>query len=123
MKKVEGIIPVMITPFDEANKIDYAGLERLIERLHHLGLGAGEPQVHPSGVHRLLGLEQRQYVLRTFSGPPCQQMVLRIGEQPPTTDRDHAQVAVLDPPSRLPSGEFALHAADPEGNVLCLFAA
>ncbi|WP_219764884.1 VOC family protein [Neoroseomonas alba] len=34
-----------------------------------------------------------------------------------------AQVAVLDPPSRLPSGEFALHAADPEGNVLCLFAA
>jgi 4-hydroxy-tetrahydrodipicolinate synthase len=31
MKKVEGIIPVMITPFDEANKIDYAGVERLIE--------------------------------------------------------------------------------------------
>lgn len=34
-----------------------------------------------------------------------------------------AHVAVLDPPAPLPSGEFALHAADPEGNVLCLFAA
>ena len=33
-----------------------------------------------------------------------------------------AKVAVLDPPGTLPSGEFALHAADPEGNVLCLFA-
>lgn len=33
-----------------------------------------------------------------------------------------AKVAVLDPPGPLPSGEFALHAADPEGNVLCLFA-
>lgn len=31
MKKVEGIIPVMITPFDDSNKIDYAGMERLIE--------------------------------------------------------------------------------------------
>jgi predicted enzyme related to lactoylglutathione lyase len=33
-----------------------------------------------------------------------------------------ANVAVLDPPGPLPSGEYALHAADPEGNVLCLFA-
>ncbi|MDR3413669.1 MAG: dihydrodipicolinate synthase family protein [Formivibrio sp.] len=30
-KKIEGIIPVMITPFTEAGAIDYAGLERLIE--------------------------------------------------------------------------------------------
>lgn len=28
---VEGIVPVMITPFDDANEIDYAGLESLIE--------------------------------------------------------------------------------------------
>jgi 4-hydroxy-tetrahydrodipicolinate synthase len=30
-KKIEGIIPVMITPFVESGEIDYAGLERLIE--------------------------------------------------------------------------------------------
>ncbi|KVD51195.1 dihydrodipicolinate synthase family protein [Burkholderia sp. ABCPW 11] len=28
---VEGIVPVMLTPFDDAGSIDYAGLERLIE--------------------------------------------------------------------------------------------
>ncbi|KWO37458.1 dihydrodipicolinate synthase family protein [Burkholderia sp. MSMB1459WGS] len=28
---VEGIVPVMLTPFDDADSIDYAGLERLIE--------------------------------------------------------------------------------------------
>lgn len=30
-KKIEGIIPVMITPYRESGEIDYAGLERLIE--------------------------------------------------------------------------------------------
>jgi 4-hydroxy-tetrahydrodipicolinate synthase len=30
-KKIEGIVPVMLTPFTEAGEIDYAGLERLIE--------------------------------------------------------------------------------------------
>ena len=30
-KKVEGIVPVMITPFTEDNRIDYASLERLVE--------------------------------------------------------------------------------------------
>ncbi len=30
-RKIEGIIPVMITPFVESGEIDYAGLERLIE--------------------------------------------------------------------------------------------
>ncbi len=30
-KKIEGVIPVMITPFLESGAIDYAGLERLIE--------------------------------------------------------------------------------------------
>jgi 4-hydroxy-tetrahydrodipicolinate synthase len=29
--KIEGVIPVMITPFTDAGEIDYAGLERLIE--------------------------------------------------------------------------------------------
>ncbi|MFP4890201.1 dihydrodipicolinate synthase family protein [Paraburkholderia sp. EG304] len=28
---IEGIVPVMLTPFDDAGTIDYAGLERLIE--------------------------------------------------------------------------------------------
>lgn len=31
VKKIEGIIPVMITPFLESGEIDYAGMERLIE--------------------------------------------------------------------------------------------
>ena len=30
-KRIEGIVPVMLTPFTEAGEIDYAGLERLIE--------------------------------------------------------------------------------------------
>ena len=30
-QKIEGIVPVMITPFTDAGDIDYAGLERLIE--------------------------------------------------------------------------------------------
>jgi len=29
--KIEGIIPVMLTPFTDQGEIDYAGLERLIE--------------------------------------------------------------------------------------------
>ena len=33
-----------------------------------------------------------------------------------------AKVAVLEPPTDQPSGDRTLHAADPEGNVLCLFA-
>jgi len=35
-KSIEGIVPVMLTPFDDRGAIDYAGLERLIEwYLHH----------------------------------------------------------------------------------------
>ncbi|SDG61605.1 dihydrodipicolinate synthase family protein [Propionivibrio dicarboxylicus] len=30
-QRIEGIVPVMITPFNESGEIDYAGLERLIE--------------------------------------------------------------------------------------------
>ena len=30
-KRIEGIVPVMITPYLESGEIDYAGLERLIE--------------------------------------------------------------------------------------------
>lgn len=29
-KKIEGIVPVMITPYTESGEIDYPGLERLI---------------------------------------------------------------------------------------------
>lgn len=38
MTKIGGIIPVMITPFDEAGAIDYPGLARLVE--WYLGHGA-----------------------------------------------------------------------------------
>ncbi len=31
MKTIEGIIPVMLTPFTADNKIDYLGLKRLID--------------------------------------------------------------------------------------------
>ena len=30
-RKIEGIIPVMLTPFTEEGEIDYPGLERLIQ--------------------------------------------------------------------------------------------
>jgi 4-hydroxy-tetrahydrodipicolinate synthase len=30
-RKIEGIIPVMLTPFTDEGEIDYPGLERLIE--------------------------------------------------------------------------------------------
>ncbi|WP_038180027.1 dihydrodipicolinate synthase family protein [Vibrio rhizosphaerae] len=31
MKKIEGIVPVMLTPFTDQNEIDYKGLEKLID--------------------------------------------------------------------------------------------
>ncbi|WNJ94744.1 dihydrodipicolinate synthase family protein [Vibrio ruber] len=31
MKKIEGIVPVMLTPFTDQNEIDYQGLEKLID--------------------------------------------------------------------------------------------
>ncbi len=31
MKKIEGIVPVMLTPFTAENQIDYPGLSRLID--------------------------------------------------------------------------------------------
>src|ERR1700761_6378502 len=37
-QKIEGIIPVMLTPFTDQGDIDYPGLERLIE--WYLGQGA-----------------------------------------------------------------------------------
>lgn len=66
--------------------------------LHHRHLAAGPragriDRIARTGVHRFLGLEQRQYVLRTLGGPQCQQVMVRVGEQPPTTDSDHARVA------------------------------
>jgi 4-hydroxy-tetrahydrodipicolinate synthase len=30
-RKIEGIVPVMLTPFTDQGEIDYPGLERLIE--------------------------------------------------------------------------------------------
>jgi 4-hydroxy-tetrahydrodipicolinate synthase len=31
IKKIEGIVPVMLTPFTEDDRVDYSGLERLVE--------------------------------------------------------------------------------------------
>jgi 4-hydroxy-tetrahydrodipicolinate synthase len=38
MKNIDGIVPVMLTPFTKENQIDYAGLERLID--WYIGHGA-----------------------------------------------------------------------------------
>ncbi|MBR0649787.1 VOC family protein [Roseomonas terrae] len=77
--------------------------------------------------HVSLALRSRGDALFPREGQPGVMLALRL-ESRDEVERWHrrllmAQVAVLDPPRPLPSGELALHAADPEGNVLCLFAA
>lgn len=76
--------------------------------------------------HLSLALRQRGDALFPREGQPGVMLAFRL-ESRDDVERWHrrllmAKVAVLDPPGPLPTGEFALHAADPEGNVLCLFA-
>ncbi|GKX53420.1 dihydrodipicolinate synthase family protein [Budvicia aquatica] len=40
MKKIDGIVPVMLTPFTEQNEIDYPGLARLVDWYLHQGVDA-----------------------------------------------------------------------------------
>ncbi|MFP3436088.1 dihydrodipicolinate synthase family protein, partial [Paraburkholderia sp. SIMBA_061] len=40
MKKIEGIVPVMLTPFTTQNEIDYPGLARLIDWYLQRGVDA-----------------------------------------------------------------------------------
>lgn len=76
--------------------------------------------------HVSLALRARGDALFPREGQPGVMLAFHL-ESRDEVERWHrrllmAKVAVLDPPAPLPSGEFALHAADPEGNVLCLFA-
>lgn len=58
VRSIEGVIPVMLTPFDEEGRIDWAGLERLIE--WYLGHGAdGLFAVCQSSEMLFLSLEER----------------------------------------------------------------
>ncbi|WP_157267346.1 dihydrodipicolinate synthase family protein [Azohydromonas aeria] len=57
-RPIEGIIPVMLTPFDDDNRIDYGGLERLIE--WYLAHGADALfAVAQSSEMQFLSLEER----------------------------------------------------------------
>jgi catechol 2,3-dioxygenase-like lactoylglutathione lyase family enzyme len=76
--------------------------------------------------HISLALRARGDALFPREGDPGVMLAFHLGSHD-EVERWHrrllmAKVAVLDPPVTLPSGEFALHAADPEGNVLCLYA-
>lgn len=70
-KKIEGIVPVMLTPFNEDGKIDYPGLERLIEWYIAKGSDALFA-VCQSSEMQFLSLEERgalgQFVVRQVDG-------------------------------------------------------
>jgi 4-hydroxy-tetrahydrodipicolinate synthase len=70
-RPIEGIIPVMLTPFDADNRIDYAGLERLIE--WYLAHGADALfAVAQSSEMQFLSLEERaalgRFVVKQVAG-------------------------------------------------------
>lgn len=70
-RPIEGIIPVMLTPFDEDNRIDYGGLERLIE--WYLAHGADALfAVAQSSEMQFLSLEERaalgRFVVQCVAG-------------------------------------------------------
>ena len=70
-RPIEGIIPVMLTPFDEDNRIDYDGLERLIE--WYLSHGADALfAVAQSSEMQFLSLEERaalgRFVVQRVAG-------------------------------------------------------
>jgi catechol-2,3-dioxygenase len=76
--------------------------------------------------HVSLALRARGDALFPREGTPGVMLAFRL-DSAEELDRWHrrllmVKVAVLEPPTDLPSGDRALHAADPEGNVLCLFA-
>ncbi|HWK47981.1 MAG TPA: dihydrodipicolinate synthase family protein [Stellaceae bacterium] len=70
-KMIDGIIPVMITPFTEEGMIDYAGLERLIEWYLAHGVDALFAVCQSSEMQRLT-LEERgalgRFVVRHVAG-------------------------------------------------------
>jgi len=73
-----------------------------------------------------LALRARGDALFPREGQPGVMLTFRL-EGEDDLERWHrrllmAHVAVLEPPTSLPSGERSLHVADPEGNVLCLLA-
>lgn len=70
-RPIEGIIPVMLTPFGEDNRIDYGGLERLIE--WYLAHGAEALfAVAQSSEMQFLSLEERaalgRFVVKQVAG-------------------------------------------------------
>ncbi|MBP0466569.1 VOC family protein [Roseomonas sp. PWR1] len=76
--------------------------------------------------HLSLVLRARGDALFPREGDPGVMLGFRLESQD-ELERWHrrllmAQVAVLEPPTAQDGGGAALHAADPEGNVLCLMA-
>ncbi len=74
--------------------------------------------------HLSLALRARGDALFPREGDPGVMLSFRL-ESHDELERWHrrllmAQVAVLEPPTSREDGGAALHAADPEGNVLCL---
>ena len=97
--------------------------ERILE---HAPAQAGSGWLRFDLDHVSLVLRARGDALFPREGQPGVMLAFRLDSRD-EVERWHrrlmmAKGAVLDPPGTLPSGEFALHAADPEGNVLCLFA-
>ncbi|MBP2171079.1 4-hydroxy-tetrahydrodipicolinate synthase [Erwinia toletana] len=71
MKQIEGIVPVMLTPFTDDNQIDYPGLERLIEWYLQQGVDALFA-VCQSSEMQFLSLQERvelaQFVVKKVAG-------------------------------------------------------
>jgi 4-hydroxy-tetrahydrodipicolinate synthase len=84
-RKIEGIIPVMLTPFTDQGEIDYSGLERLIE--WYLDRGAGALfAISQSSEMQFLTLAERSalghFVVKQVAGRSLFAYLTTLGDDP-----------------------------------------
>jgi 4-hydroxy-tetrahydrodipicolinate synthase len=91
-KRIEGIVPVMITPYLESGEIDYAGLERLIE--WYLALGADALfAVCQSSEMQFLSLAERAELGRFVVGQVAGRVPVAVSGH--VSDDPHGQIEEL----------------------------
>ncbi len=88
-RKVEGIIPAVVTPFDEDGKIDYKSLEKHVEFLMNSGVDALYP-LGTTGEFPLLSLDERkkvaEIVINVVSGRIP--VIIQVGDDNPFVTYD-----------------------------------
>jgi 4-hydroxy-tetrahydrodipicolinate synthase len=104
-RAIEGIVPVMLTPFDDDGEVDYAGLERLIE--WYLARGADALfAVAQSSEMQYLTLAERfeigRFVVRQVAGRVPVVVSGHISDDP------HGQIEELDAAARTGANAIVL---------------